>query len=157
MIGAKDMAFPRLNLLSWYTSMFAAVWVLVAMFAGGIDTGWTFYTPYSSQSSHFNVVPTMIGVVISGFSSMMTGINFIVTIHWLRAPGLRWFRLPIFVWTLYATSFIFLVGVPVLAIAIILVILERLFRSESTIRPSAAIRCCSSTCSGSIRTQPSTS
>ena len=87
MIGAKDLAFPRLNLLSWYVYMFAAAWVLVAILAGGIDTGWTFYTPYSSHSSHYNVVPTMIGVVISGFSSMMTGINFIATIHWLRAPG----------------------------------------------------------------------
>ncbi|MCA9797791.1 MAG: cbb3-type cytochrome c oxidase subunit I, partial [Candidatus Eremiobacteraeota bacterium] len=108
MIGAKDLAFPRLNLLSWYVYMLASIWVLVAILAGGVDTGWTFYTPYSSQSSSSNVIPTMIGVVISGFSSMMTGINFIATIHWLRAPGLRWFRLPVFVWTLYATSFIFL-------------------------------------------------
>ncbi len=128
MIGAKDLAFPRLNLLSWYTYMFAAMWALVAIIAGGVDTGWTFYTPYSSQSSHYNVIPAMIGVVIAGFSSMMTGINFIATIHWLRAPGLRWFRLPIFVWTLYATSFIFLLAVPVLAIALVLVIVERLFQ-----------------------------
>ena len=128
MIGAKDLAFPRLNLLSWYMYMLAAVWALVAIFAGGVDTGWTFYTPYSSQSSHYNVIPAMIGVVIAGFSSMMTGINFIATIHWLRAPGLSWFRLPIFVWTLYATSFIFLLAVPVLAIALILVIVERLFQ-----------------------------
>ena len=128
MIGAKDLAFPRLNLLSWYLYMFAAIWVLVAILAGGVDTGWTFYTPYSSHSSHYNVVPTMIGVVISGFSSMLTGINFIATVHWLRAPGMRWFRLPIFVWTLYATSFIFLVAVPVLAMALILVIVERVFQ-----------------------------
>jgi cytochrome c oxidase subunit I len=128
MIGAKDLAFPRLNLLSWYVFMFAAIWVLVAIIAGGIDTGWTFYTPYSSQSSHYNVIPTMIGVVISGFSSMMTGINFIATVHWMRAPGMRWFRLPIFVWTLYATSFIFLLAVPVLAMALSLVVVERLFQ-----------------------------
>jgi cytochrome c oxidase subunit I len=128
MIGAKDLAFPRLNLLSWYVFMFAAVWALVAIIAGGVDTGWTFYTPYSSRSSHYNVVPAMIGVVIAGFSSMMTGINFIASIHWLRAPGLTWFRLPLFVWTLYATSFIFLLAVPVLAIALILVIVERLFQ-----------------------------
>ncbi|HEX5471902.1 MAG TPA: cbb3-type cytochrome c oxidase subunit I [Lacipirellulaceae bacterium] len=127
MIGAKDLAFPRLNLLSWYTFMFGAIWALVAIFAGGVDTGWTFYTPYSSHASHTNVVPVMIGVVIAGFSSMMTGINFIATVHWLRAPGMRWMRLPVFVWTLYATSFIFLLAVPVLAMAVILVIVERVF------------------------------
>src|SRR4051794_5667400 len=126
MIGAKALAFPRLNLLSWYLYMLAAVWTLCAILAGGVDTGWTFYTPYSSRSTTYNVVPTMIGVVISGFSSMLTGMNFIATVHRLRAPGLTWFRLPIFVWTLYATSFIFLLGVPVLAMAIILVIIERL-------------------------------
>ena len=96
------------------------------MLAGGVDTGWTFYTPYSSQSSHYNVVPTLIGIVIAGFSSIFTGLNFIVTTHRLRAPGLTWLRLPIFVWTIYATSFIFLLAVPVLAMALILVILERL-------------------------------
>ncbi len=126
MIGAKDLAFPRLNLLSWYLYMLAAIWTLCAILAGGVDTGWTFYTPYSSRSSTYNVVPTMIGVVISGFSSMLTGMNFIATVHRLRAPGLTWFRLPIFVWSLYATSFIFLLAVPVLAMAITLVIIERL-------------------------------
>jgi cytochrome c oxidase subunit 1 len=126
MIGAKDLAFPRLNLLSWYLYMTGAAWTLFAMLAGGVDTGWTFYTPYSSRSSTYNVVPVMLGVVISGFSSMATGINFIATVHRLRAPGMTWFRLPMFVWTLYATSFIFLLGVPVLAMAIILVIIERL-------------------------------
>jgi cytochrome c oxidase subunit I len=126
MIGAKDLAFPRLNLLSWYLYMLAAAWTLFAIVAGGVDTGWTFYTPYSSRSSTYNVVPTMIGVVISGFSSMLTGINFIATVHRLRAPGLTWFRLPLFVWTLYATSFIFLLGVPVVAMALVLVIVERL-------------------------------
>ena len=128
MIGAKDLAFPRLNLLSWYLYMFGAAWTLYAMIAGGVDTGWTFYTPYSSQSSHYNVVPTMIGIVIAGFSSLLTGLNFIVTTHWLRAPGMTWFRLPIFVWTLYATSFIFLLAVPVLAMALILVVVERMFQ-----------------------------
>jgi cytochrome c oxidase subunit 1 len=126
MIGAKDLAFPRLNLLSWYLFMTGAGWTLFAMLAGGVDTGWTFYTPYSSRSSTYNVVPVMLGVVIAGFSSMATAINFIATVHRLRAPGLTWFRLPIFVWTLYATSYIFLLGVPVLAMAIILVIIERL-------------------------------
>jgi cytochrome c oxidase subunit 1 len=125
MLGAKDLAFPRLNLLSWYLYMAGALWTLWAMFSGGVDTGWTFYTPYSSQSSQYNVVPTMIGVVIAGFSSLLTGLNFVVTTHRLRAPGLTWFRLPIFVWSIYATSLIFLLAVPVLAMAFILVIVER--------------------------------
>lgn len=125
MIGAKDLAFPRINLASWYLYVIGGVWTLYAMLSGGVDTGWTFYTPYSSQSTHYNVVPAMIGIVIAGFSSLFTGLNFIVTTHWLRAPGLTWFRLPIFVWTLYATSIIFLLAVPVIAMALILVILER--------------------------------
>ena len=128
MIGAKDLAFPRLNLLSWYLYMAGAAWTLFAVLAGGVDTGWTFYTPYSSESSHYNVTLTMVGVVIAGFSSLLTGLNFIVTVHWLRAPGLTWFRLPIFVWTMYATSFIFLLAVPVLAMSLILVIIERLWQ-----------------------------
>jgi len=125
MIGAKDLAFPRINLLSWYLYMAGAAWTLYAVLAGGVDTGWTFYTPYSSEASHYNVALTMVGVVIAGFSSLLTGLNFIVSTHWLRAPGLSWFRLPIFVWTMYATSFIFLLAVPVLAMALILVIIER--------------------------------
>jgi cytochrome c oxidase subunit 1 len=126
MIGAKDLALPRLNLLSWYLYVIGGAWTLYSMIAGGVDTGWTFYTPYSSQASHYDVVPTMIGVVIAGFSSLLTGLNFVVTTHWMRAPGLTWFRLPIFVWTLYATSIIFLLAVPVLAMAIVLVIIERI-------------------------------
>ncbi len=125
MIGAKDLAFPRLNLASWYLFAGGAAWALFAMLAGGVDTGWTFYTPYSSNSSHYNVVPTILGIVISGFSSIFTGLNFIVTTHRMRAPGLTWWRLPIFVWTIYATSFIFLLAVPVLTMALILVALER--------------------------------
>jgi cytochrome c oxidase subunit I len=128
MIGAKDLAFPRINLASWYLFVVAAGWTLYAILADGLDTGWTFYTPYSSQSTHYNVAPALVGIVISGFSSIFTGLNFIVTIHRLRAPGLTWWRLPIFVWTIYATSFIFLLAVPVLAMALILVILERLLR-----------------------------
>ena len=128
MIGASDLAFPRINLLSWYLYVIGAAWTLFAIVAGGVDTGWTFYTPYSSLSSHFNVAIAMTGVVIAGFSSLLTGLNFIVTVHWLRAPGLNWFRLPIFVWAMYATSFIFLLAVPVLAMALILVILERVFQ-----------------------------
>jgi cytochrome c oxidase subunit 1 len=126
MIGAKDLAFPRINLASWYLFTTGAAWALYAMLAGGVDTGWTFYTPFSSRSTHYDVVPTLIGIVISGFSSIFTGLNFIVTTHRLRAPGLTWWRLPLFVWTIYATSFIFLLAVPVLAMALILVALERL-------------------------------
>ena len=126
MIGARDLAFPRINLASWYLFVIAAGWVLFAMLAGGLDTGWTFYTPYSSQSTHYNVVPTLVGLVIAGFSSIFTGLNFIVTTHRMRAPGLTWWRLPIFVWAIYATSFIFLLAVPVLAMALILVLLEHL-------------------------------
>jgi cytochrome c oxidase subunit 1 len=125
MIGAKDLAFPRINLASWYLFVLAGAWALYAMLAGGLDTGWTFYTPYTTQSSHYNVAPALVGVVISGFSSIFTGLNFIVTVHRMRAPGLTWWRLPLFVWTLYATSFIFLLAVPVLAMALILQIIER--------------------------------
>src|SRR6266849_3800399 len=128
MIGAKDLAFPRINLASWYLFMLGAAWTLYAMLAGGLDTGWTFYTPYSSESSHYNVVPALIGIVIVGFSSIFTGLNFIVTTHRLRAPGLTWWRLPLFVWTIYATSFIFLLATPVLAMALILVVIERLMQ-----------------------------
>jgi cytochrome c oxidase subunit I len=128
MIGARDLAFPRINLASWYIFVIAAGWTLYAMLAGGLDTGWTFYTPFTTQASHYNVVPALVGIVISGFSSIATGLNFIVTIHRLRAPGLTWWRLPIFVWTIYATSFIFLLAVPVLAMAIILEILERFLK-----------------------------
>src|SRR5206468_3026777 len=104
MLGAKDLAFPRINLASWYLYMIGGIWTLWALVSGGVDTGWTFYTPYSSQSSQYNVVPTMLGVVIAGFSSLFTGLNFVVTTHRMRAPGLTWFRLPIFVWSIYATS-----------------------------------------------------
>jgi cytochrome c oxidase subunit 1 len=127
MIGAKDLAFPRINLASWYLFTFGAAWALVSMLAGGVDTGWTFYTPYTTQSTHYHVVPTLIGIVLSGFSSIFTGLNFIATVHRLRAPGLTWWRLPLFVWTLYATSYIFLLAVPVLAMALILAGVERVF------------------------------
>lgn len=127
MIGAKDLAFPRLNLLSWYLFTGGAVYGLVAMLAGGVDTGWTFYTPYTTQFSNTNVVHVLFGIVLTGFSSILTGLNFIVTVHKLRAPGLTWWRLPMFVWTLYATSFIFLLAVPVLTTAVALEIAERLW------------------------------
>jgi cytochrome c oxidase subunit 1 len=127
MIGAKDLAFPRLNLVSWYIYMIGAVMMLWVIFSGGIDTGWTFYTPFSSKSSHTDVVPGMIAIAIAGFSSIFTGLNFIVTVHYLRAPGMTWFRLPLFVWTIYATSIIFLLATPVLTIALGLVAFERIF------------------------------
>ncbi len=125
MIGARDLAFPRLNLASWYVYISGAALMLWVIFSGGVDTGWTFYTPYSSQASHTDVVPTLIAVVIAGFSSIFTGLNFVVTIHRLRAPGLTWFRLPLFVWSIYATSIIMLLGTPVLAMLMILVMVER--------------------------------
>jgi len=127
MIGAKDLAFPRLNLLSWYIYVIGGLFTLVAIVAGGVDTGWTFYTPYSTTWSNTNVVPVALGIFITGFSSILTGLNFIVTIHRMRAPGLTWFRLPLFIWAHYATSVIMILGTPVLAITIVMVALDRVF------------------------------
>jgi cytochrome c oxidase subunit 1 len=127
MIGARDMAFPRLNLMSWYVFMFGSVFALAALLLGGVDTGWTFYTPYSSTYSNSWVIAMAVGIFINGFSSIFTGLNFIVTVHKLRAPGMTWFRLPLFVWTIYATSLIFVLATPVLAITLTLVVLERAF------------------------------
>jgi cytochrome c oxidase subunit 1 len=127
MIGARDLAFPRLNLLSWYVYVAGAAFTMVAVFTGGVDTGWTFYTPYSTEAATTKVIPTAIGIFITGFSSILTGLNFIVTIHRMRAPGLTWFRLPLFVWAHYATSVIMILGTPVLAITVLLVGLERAF------------------------------
>jgi len=127
MIGARDLAFPRLNLASWYIYMLGGLFTLAVTAAGGVDTGWTFYTPYSSIYSNTHVALTVIGVFITGFSSILTGLNFIVTIHTMRAPGMTWFRLPLFVWSHYAVSLIFVLGTPVLAITLTLVALERLF------------------------------
>jgi cytochrome c oxidase subunit I len=127
MIGARDLAFPRLNLTSWYLLVIGAVFALGAILAGGIDTGWTFYTPYSSVYSNTFVVVTIIGVFVAGFSSILTALNFIVTIHTMRAPGLTWFRLPLFIWAHYATSLIIMLGTPVIAITLSLVVLERVF------------------------------
>ncbi len=127
MIGAKDLAFPRINLASWYLYMVGGSLILWAIVSGGVDTGWTFYTPYSSLYSNSNVVLTIVGVFIVGFSSIFTGLNFIVTIHKLRAPGLTWKRLPLFVWAHYATSIIIVLGTPVVAIALALVVVERVF------------------------------
>ena len=126
MVGARDLAFPRLNLLSWYIYAIGAIFTLYATISGGVDTGWTFYPPYSSTFSHTQVVPVALGVFITGFSSILTGLNFVVTIHKMRAPGLTWFRLPLFIWAIYATSIIMILGTPVVAITIFLLGLERL-------------------------------
>src|SRR5256886_14223486 len=126
MIGAKDLAFPRINLLSWYIYMIAGVITIYALLAGGVDTGWTFYVAYSTTFSNSYVIATGVGIFINGFSSILTGLNFIVTIHTMRAPGMIWYRLPLFVWAHYATSLIMILGTPVIAITILLVALERL-------------------------------
>ena len=125
MIGAKDLAFPRINLLSLYIYWIGGIFTLYAMLAGGVDTGWTFYTPYSATGSNSNVVPVALGVFIAGFSSILTGLNFIVTIHRMRAPGMTWFRLPLFVWAHYATSLVQVLGTPVIAITIVMLGVER--------------------------------
>jgi cytochrome c oxidase subunit I len=127
MIGARDLAFPRLNLLSWYVFNLGGLCTIIAIAGGGVDTGWTFYTPYSTTYANGYVILTALGVFIAGFSSILTALNFIVTIHTMRAPGLTWFRLPLFIWAHYATSIIIILGTPVLAIAIALVAVERLF------------------------------
>ncbi len=126
MIGARDVAFPRLNLMSWYLFITGCAFALIAILSGGVDTGWTFYPPYSSLYSHTPVVIMALGVFIAGFSSILTGLNFVVTIHKMRAPGMTWFRLPLFIWALYATSLIFILGTPVIAITLFLLGLERL-------------------------------
>ncbi|MCM8737391.1 cytochrome c oxidase subunit I [Azospirillum sp. A1-3] len=128
MIGAKDLAFPRLNLLSWYLYVGAGFLALFAILIGGVDTGWTFYTPFSSLYSNGYVVLALAAVFAVGFSSILTGLNFIVTTHRMRAPGMTWYRLPVFVWSNYATSVIMVLATPVLAITLMLVAVERLLR-----------------------------
>jgi len=124
-LGAKDLAFPKINLLSWYLYMAAAIIGLVVIVTGGVDTGWTFYTPFSTQYSNTHVFGTTFAAFIAGFSSILTGLNFIVTIHRMRAPGLTWYRLPLFVWALYATSVVMLLATPVLAITLTMLMIER--------------------------------
>src|SRR5216117_792000 len=127
MIGAKDLAFPKLNLASWYIYILGGLFTLYALIAGGVDTGWTFYTPFSTVSSTTNLIPARLGIFRAGFSSILTGLNFIVTIHRMRAPGMTWFRMPLFLWSTYATSLINVLGTPVIAITVLLVALERIF------------------------------
>jgi cytochrome c oxidase subunit I len=126
MIGAKDLALPRINLLSWYFYMIGGGLTLFALIQGGVDTGWTFYTPYSTTFSNGYVMLAGLGIFVNGFSSILTGLNFIVTVHTMRAPGMTWFRLPLFVWAHYATSLVMILGTPVIAITILLMALERI-------------------------------
>jgi len=126
MIGARDLAFPRLNLASWYVFVVGGLFTLWTLVAGGVDTGWTFYTPYSSTYANTHVIGAAVGIFIVGFSSIFTGLNFLVTIHKLRAPGLTWSRLPLFIWAIYATSVILLLATPVLTAVLLLLAVERL-------------------------------
>jgi cytochrome c oxidase subunit 1 len=127
MLGARDLAFPRLNLFSWYLFMLGGAVTLWALFAGGLDTGWTFYTPLSTMYSNSHVVLAAVGIFISGFSSIATGLNFIVSIHRLRAPGMTWYRMPVFLWSLYSLSVLLVLATPVLAITLLLLVMERVF------------------------------
>src|SRR5258708_2043570 len=125
MIGAKDLAFPRINLLSWYLYIIGGVMMLHCMLTGGVDTGWTFYAPFSTNYSNTKVVEAGLAIFVVGFSSILTGLNFVVTIHRMRAPGMTWSRLPLFIWAHYATSIIQLLGTPVLAVTLVMVAAER--------------------------------
>ena len=126
MIGARDVAFPKINLFSWYLFVTGGCIELCMIVFGGVDTGWTFTTPLSTHYLNTNVVAAAIGIFVAGFSSILTGLNFIVTIHRMRAPGMTWFRLPLFIWSYYSTAIIFVLATPVIAIALVLVVLERL-------------------------------
>ncbi len=126
MVGAKDVAFPRLNLLSFYLYLVGASIALTSIVTGAIDTGWTFYTPYSMQTMN-SVISMTFGVFVLGFSSILTGLNFLVTVHTMRAPGVTWSRMPLFVWGMYATSLMQVLATPVLAITLLLLIAERFF------------------------------
>jgi cytochrome c oxidase subunit 1 len=125
MVGTKDLAFPKINLLSWYLYMAGGIFSMAAMVSGGVDSGWTFYAPLSSGYLKTHVIMLAVGVIIAGFSSIFTGLNFIVTVHRMRAPGMTWGRLPLFVWSNYAASLIMILGTPVIAITLILLALER--------------------------------
>ena len=125
MVGARDVAFPKLNLMSWYLFILGGALALWSLIHGGVDTGWTFYTPYSTTYANSHVISMAAGVFVAGFSSILTGLNFIVTTHKMRAPGLTWFRLPLFIWSLYATSLIMVLATPVLAITLALMSVER--------------------------------
>ncbi len=128
LIGARDVAFPRINLMSWWFYISGAMVILVSLFTGGgaPDTGWTFYVPYSIRTGT-NVTLAVFGVFLLGISSTMTGLNFVTTIHRLRAPGMKWFRMPLFVWSIYATGWVQILATPVFGLTLLLLIAERLF------------------------------
>ena len=128
LIGAKDVAFPRLNLLSWWLFVIGGTIALISVFlpGGPADTGWMFYIPYSVRTST-NVIPALTAAFILGFSSILTGLNFVTTIHRLRAPGMSWFKMPLFVWSLYSTAWVQILATPIVGITLLLVLIERLF------------------------------
>ncbi|MBD3257740.1 cytochrome c oxidase subunit I, partial [candidate division GN15 bacterium] len=126
MIGAKDVAFPRLNLLSWYIYLLGSAIAVLSILLGAVDTGWTFYTPYST-TTNTAVVMLVFGAFILGFSSIFTGINFLVTIHKMRPEGMTWFRMPLMLWALYATAIVQVLATPVLGITLLLLLVERIF------------------------------
>ena len=128
MLGARDLAFPRINLMSWYLFITGGILALIGLFAGGVDTAWTFYTPLSTDYAKGYVALVCCGIIISGYSSIATGLNFMVTIHTLRPPGMGWYRLPLFLWSLYAVSVIYVLATPVLAMAMLLIVFERVFK-----------------------------
>jgi len=129
MLGAKDVAFPKLNLFSWYIYVIGALFAVASILLGGVDTGWTFYTPYSEQAADYGrVIAMTLAVFILGFSSIFTGLNFIVTTHKLRAPGMGWFDMPLFVWAIYATAIIQVLATPVLGVTVLLLTLENVFK-----------------------------
>jgi cytochrome c oxidase subunit I len=127
MLGCKDLAFPKINLLSYYLYVLGAGFAVAVLVRGGVDTGWTFYTPYSTTYAQTEVFYAAMAAFAAGFSSILTGLNFIVTIHKMRAPGLSWFRLPLFIWAHYATSLIQILGTPVIAITLVLLMVERVW------------------------------
>ncbi len=127
MLGAKDVAFPRLNLLSWYVYVAGGVMAVASIVMGGVETGWTFYTPYSSTTSYGATTLMILSVFVLGFSSIFTGINFVVTVHKLRMPGMGWFDMPLFVWATYATAIIQVLATPVIGITVLLLAIERVF------------------------------
>jgi cytochrome c oxidase subunit 1 len=127
MIGAKDLAFPRLNLFSWYLFVSAGALLLLSLLLGGVDTGWTFYTPFSTMFSNGYVMLAALAVIVAGFSSIATGLNFIATVHMLRAPGMHWFRMPLLVWALYGTSLVMVLATPILSASLLLIVAERAF------------------------------
>jgi cytochrome c oxidase subunit 1 len=128
MIGAKDVFFPRLNLLSWWLFLIGGVLALASVFlpGGAADTGWTFYVPYSVRTTT-NVIPAITAAFILGFSSILTGLNFITTIHRMRAPGMTWFKMPLFTWALYSTAWIQILATPIIGITLLLIAIERWF------------------------------